>query len=158
MPRRCAALALLLILGCAKPPPPPEQTLADALEHLEQTVREDVADERRRDAVLAVTGQVYELALASATRERAWATRLREANRRYDTTPDELEALVSQWREERRQDLDRLIALRIRLADLLTAEEWERLAKHRLASLQAYLDAVRAALERRALEGREGAR
>ena len=116
---------LLLAAGCASTPPTPSDELRDAAGALRAAVERSVDDPQRRARALELVHQLdYELrALGRANQ--AVEIQSGQLFADYDATKKEFEQLLASAQSGRERVRKRLIDLRLALAALLTAAEWQ---------------------------------
>lgn len=140
----CTLLAALVASsGCApKDQPSPEVKAQTAMTRYQTEIPKIVPDRARADQLIALTTQFRELTDKAANQLRADTARMAELNSNYTATRADYEALFTRQHEERNGYVRQALAIREKIAGLLTDEEWAQLRKARVESLDANLKAL----------------
>jgi thiamine biosynthesis lipoprotein ApbE len=96
---------------------------------IDRTVKDQ---EKARQVKSAVNDIVAELK-ASREQERAGHRRLYELNANYAATPEEFNKVLDEANNRRMQSAAKILSLRFKMKDLMTAEEWKVLSDQMLA-------------------------
>ena len=121
-------LSLLPVFACGGEPPPPSLAVTKVLA-LKARIAEVVTDEERQKQVLKhadkMEKQVSKLeGLSGSTRNKIF-----KAYKRKDTTPEKFEKILKKHSDKRMKAVGELVDLRVQTKQLVSAEEWSRLAE-----------------------------
>ena len=121
-------LSLLPLYACGGEPAPPSPAVTKVLQ-LKAKIGEVVADEERQAQVLKLADkmekQVKKLEdLTGSTRNKIFKT-----YRKKDTAPEEFEKILNKHSEKRMKAVSELVALRVKMRELVSEEEWAKLAE-----------------------------
>ena len=126
--RAHCALLLLLLAGCAVPPPTPSATLWQAGDALRDAVADAVHDPGRRARALVLVerlrDELEQIGRENEARDGESARLFAD----YRATRKDVELFLAAAQASRERARARLIDLRLRLADLLSADEWQAVA------------------------------
>jgi len=121
-------LSLLPLYACGGEPPAPSPAITK-VQALKASVVEVVTDEERQTQVLKLADkmekQVKKLeGLTGSTRNKIF-----KAYRKKDTAPRDFEKILNKHSEKRMKAVGELVVLRVEMRQLLSKEEWSRLAE-----------------------------
>ena len=121
-------LSLLPLFSCGGEPPAPSPAITKVLK-LKARVAEVVTDGERQAQVLKLADkmekQVKKLeGLTGSTRNKIF-----KAYKKQDTAPEDFEKILNKHSEKRMKAVSELVALRIEMRQLVSEEEWGRLAE-----------------------------
>lgn len=129
---------LLLAAGCASAPPTPSEELRGAAGTLRDAVDRSVDDPQRRARAIELVNQLdYELRALARANE-ALEIQSGQLFADYDATKKEFEQLLASAQSGRERVRKRLIDLRLALAALLTAAEWQAVVEADAEALAAW--------------------
>jgi hypothetical protein len=128
------ALGAVLVLGAChkKPELTPTQVAQQDLTQYQAEIRKIVKDSSRADSLVGMTNEFQGIASAVAKRDSAAFARLGELNRDYTSTRAQFDSVFNAMAAARHQDGQKLIALRGRMAQIATPDEWEQMKSARL--------------------------
>lgn len=119
-------LALWGALACSSTPTPTRaEMMMETLDRLDDSIREEVGDPARADAVLALVEEfrAEEVEFLEMVRiKQEWLTKL---NRRYDADRADFEKEVRELREGREAFRDEILEFYLGMRELLSGEEYE---------------------------------
>jgi hypothetical protein len=121
-------LSLLPLYACGGEPPAPSPAITKVLE-LKARVAEVVTEGERQAQVLKIADkmekQVKKLeGLTGSTRNKLF-----KAYKKKDTKPEDFEKILNKHSEKRMKAVSELVDLRMQMRQLVSEEEWERLAQ-----------------------------
>jgi hypothetical protein len=121
-------LSLLPIFACGGESPSPSPAVTKVLE-LKGRVVEVVTDEERQAQVLQLADkmekQVKKLeGLTGSTRNKLF-----KAYKKKDTAPEAFEKILNKHSDKRMKAVGELVDLRVQMRQLVSSEEWSRLAE-----------------------------
>jgi hypothetical protein len=131
-----AFLVAVLVPACSHQKPTPEATLKQGMAEMRSAISQAVTDARRRDQLLAHADR-FERVLGDYAREyEVYVDGLHKANRGYDTTRGQVEALFKQFEAMRQTTRSQLLDLHFQMLQLTSEEEWEHVAKGEIRMLE----------------------
>ena len=98
-----------------------QQDMADLIDRT-------VKDQERAGQVKSIVGEIITELKASRERDRAGHRRLYELSANYGATPEEFTKVLDDTNNLRMQSAAKILSLRFRMKDLMTAEEWKALS------------------------------
>jgi hypothetical protein len=121
-------LSLLPVFACGGEPLPPSPAVTKVLQ-LKAKIAEVVTEEERQAQVLKLADkmekQVSKLEkLSDSTRNKIF-----KAYKKKDTTPEDFEKILKKHSDKRMKAVGELVDLRVQMRQLVSAEEWSRLAE-----------------------------
>jgi hypothetical protein len=97
-----------------------------------------VKDQEKAGQVKTIVGEIVTELKASREQDRAGHRRLYELNANYSATPEEFTKVLDDANNRRMQSATKILSLRFRMKDLMTAEEWKALSDQMLAYSSRY--------------------
>jgi len=97
-----------------------------------------VKDQEKAGQVKSIVGEIVAELKASREQERAGHRRLYELSANYAATPEEFTKALDDTNNRRMQSAAKVLSLRFRMKDLMTAEEWKALSDQMLAYSSRY--------------------
>ena len=97
-----------------------------------------VKDQEKVGQVKTIVGEIVTELKASREQDRAGHRRLYELNANYSATPEEFTKVLDDANNRRMQSATKILSLRFRMKDLMTAEEWKALSDQMLAYSSRY--------------------
>ena len=97
-----------------------------------------VKDQDKAGQVKSIVGEIVTELKASREQERAGHRRLYELSANYAATPEEFTKVLDDANSQRMQSAAKILSLRFRMKDLMTAEEWKALSDQMLAYSSRY--------------------
>ena len=97
-----------------------------------------VKDQEKAGQVKSIVGEIVMELKASREKERAGHRRLYELSANYAATPEEFTKVLDDANNLRMQSAAKILSLRFRMKDLMTAEEWKALSDQMLAYSSRY--------------------
>jgi DNA polymerase III delta subunit len=121
-------LSLLPLYSCGGEPPAPSQAVTKVLQ-LKAKITEVVTDEERQIQVLKLADkmekQVKKLeGLSGSTRNKLFKT-----YKKTESAPEDFEKVLNRYSEKRMKSVNKLVDLRVQMKQLVSEEEWTRLAE-----------------------------
>ena len=92
-----------------------------------------VKDQGKAEQVKSVVSEIVAELKASREQERAGHRRLYELNANYAATPEEFTKVLDDAYNQRMQSATKILALRFKMKELMTVEEWKALSDQMLA-------------------------
>jgi len=92
-----------------------------------------VKDQGKAEQVKSVVSEIVAELKASRGQERAGHRRLYELNANYAATPEEFTKVLDDAYNQRMQSATKVLALRFKMKELMTVEEWKALSDQMLA-------------------------
>lgn len=97
-----------------------------------------VKDQEKAGQVKSIVGEIVTELKAGREQERAGHRRLYELSANYAATPEEFTRVLDDANNQRMQSAAKILSLRFRMKDLMTAEEWKALSDQMLAYSSRY--------------------
>ena len=97
-----------------------------------------VKDQEKAGHVKSIVGEIVAELKANREQDRAGHRRLYELNANYAATPKEFTKALDDANNRRMQSASKILSLRFRMKDLMTAEEWKALSDQMLAYSSRY--------------------
>jgi len=97
-----------------------------------------VKDQEKAGQVKSIVGEIVAELKASREQDRAGHRRLYELSANYAATPEEFTKVLDDANNLRMQSAAKILSLRFRMKDLMTAEEWKALSDQMLAYSSRY--------------------
>ena len=124
------------MLACTHQKPTPESRLKQGVGEMRSSISQAVADPRRRNQLLDHADR-FERVLGDYAREyEVYVDKLHKANRGYDSTPAQIEALFKQFETMRQATRSQLLDLHFQMLQLTSKDEWEHVAKGEIRMLE----------------------
>lgn len=95
---------------------------------MEGLINRTVQDPEKAKGVNAYVGEIIKELKESRAQERAYHRQLYTLNTSYTATPDEFSKIVNEANIQRAQSSARVLSLRFKMKDLMTADEWKTLS------------------------------
>jgi len=92
---------------------------------MEGLVNRTVKDPDKAKQVNAIVGEIINELKASREQERAYHRDLYTLNTSYTATPDEFSKILNEATVQRTQSAAKVLSLRFKMKDLMTADEWK---------------------------------
>lgn len=129
------ALTLMVLVGCSSHHHHgmPGGGKSDAYwqkgqQDMEGLINRTVQDPEKAKGVNAYVGEIIKELKESREQERAYHRQLYILNTSYTATPDEFSKIVNEANIQRAQSSARVLSLRFKMKDLMTADEWKTLS------------------------------
>ena len=97
-----------------------------------------VTDQAKAGQVKSIVGEIVTELKASREQDRAGHRRLYELSTNYAATPEEFTKALDDANNKRMQSASKILSLRFRMKDLMTAEEWKAVSDQMLAYSSRY--------------------
>ena len=97
-----------------------------------------VKDQEKAGQVKSIVGEIVTELKANREQDRAGHRRLYELNANYAATPEEFTKALDDSNNRRMQSASKILSLRFRMKDLMTAEEWKAVSDQMLAYSSRY--------------------
>ncbi|TKB58091.1 MAG: hypothetical protein E8D49_11900 [Nitrospira sp.] len=97
-----------------------------------------VTDQAKAGQVKSIVGEIVTELKASREQDRAGHRRLYELNANYSAAPEEFTKALDDANNRRMQSASKILSLRFRMKDLMTAEEWKTVSDQMLAYSSRY--------------------
>ena len=97
-----------------------------------------VTDQAKAGQVKSIVGEIVTELKASREQDRAGHRRLYELNANYSAAPEEFTKALDDANNRRMQSASKILSLRFRMKDLMTAEEWKAVSDQMLAYSSRY--------------------
>jgi hypothetical protein len=101
-------------------------------------IERTVKDQGKAEQVKSVVSEIVSELKASREQERAGHRRLYELNANYEATPEEFTKVLDDADNQRMQSATKILALRFKMMELMTVEEWKALSDQMLAYSSRY--------------------
>ncbi|MEQ1848808.1 MAG: hypothetical protein ABL983_24925, partial [Nitrospira sp.] len=95
---------------------------------MEGLINRTVQDPEKAKGVNAYVGEIIKELKEGRAQERAYHRQLYTLNASYTATPDEFSKIVNEANIQRAQSSARVLSLRFKMKDLMTADEWKTLS------------------------------
>jgi hypothetical protein len=136
LPLILSLAAALAVAACTHQKQTPEATLKQGVAEMRSSISQAVADPRRRDQLLGHADR-FESVLGDYARDyEVYLDKLHQANRGYDTTRGQIEALFEQFEAMRQATRAQMLDLHFQILQLTSREEWEHVAKGEIRMLE----------------------
>ena len=103
-----------------------QQDMATLIDHT-------VKDQGKAEQVKSAVSQIVAELKAGREQERAAHRRMYELNANYAATPEEFVKVLDDTNNQRMQSAAKILSLRFKMKDLMTAEEWKAMSDQMLA-------------------------
>ena len=131
-----SALTLIMLVGCSSPHhhygmmggAKGEAYWQKGQQDMEGLINRTVKDPDKAKQVNAFVGEIIKELKESREQERAYHRQLYTLNTSYTATPDEFSKIVNEANIQRMQSSARVLSLRFRMKDQMTADEWKALS------------------------------
>src|SRR5262245_16089255 len=130
-------VAAVVAAACVHQKPTPEAMLKQGMAEMRSSISQAIPDPRRRDQLLGHADRFERLLGGYAREYEVYADKLHQANRGYDTTRGQVEALFKQFEAMRQATRSQLLDLHFQMLQLTSREEWEHVAKGEIRMLEA---------------------
>lgn len=130
------AIAAIALTACASKELSPEDEARAAFDDVRASIQTVVTDANRASQAIAVIDEIERNFKEAAAGVDARRAAIRKLFSSYDTPEADLEAAFAKMRENMRSNREKFSDTRRRLAEILTAEEWETLQKQRSEALE----------------------
>ena len=100
---------------------------------MEGLINRTVQDPAKAKQVSAYVGEIIKELKESREQERAYHRQLYTLNTSYTATADEFSKIVNEANIQRAQSSARVLSLRFKMKDLMTADEWKALSDRMVA-------------------------
>jgi Tfp pilus assembly protein FimV len=139
----CAAVFCALMAGCSSPHYGRMHGTGDtywdkAKSDMAALIKKHVADPERAKEANKVTEDIVAELRKSRDQTRQYHRQLYELNAKYDATPEEFTKILDEANHSRMQSASRILGLRFKLKNLLTAQEWNALSQDMMAYASRY--------------------
>lgn len=105
---------------------------------MEGLINRTVKDPDKAAQVNALVGEIVSELKASREQERAYHRELYTLNASYTATPDEFTKILDEANDKRMQSSVKVLNLRFKMKDLMTADEWKALSDKMLSYSSRY--------------------
>lgn len=105
---------------------------------MEGLINRTVKDPDKAKQVNAIVGEIVNELKASREQERAYHRQLYTLNASYTAPPEEFTKIVDEANNQRMQSSAKIVSLRFRMKELMTAEEWKALSDRMLSYSSQY--------------------
>ena len=144
--RQAVAAALFAVAGLAacshKPELTPVQVAQKDMAEFQAEIRKVVKDSSRAEQLVALTSEFQATVVTVAGRDSALQAAVTALDADFGATRDQYVALHEKARAARREFAAKLASLRLQMAAVATADEWEQLKKVRVTTMDAELSAM----------------
>lgn len=129
-----SALTLVLLVGCSSHHHgmtgggKSDAYWQKGQQDMEGLINRTVQDPEKAKGVNAYVGEIIKELKESRAQERAYHRQLYTLNTSYTATPDEFSKIVNEANIQRAQSSARVLSLRFKMKDLMTADEWKTLS------------------------------
>ena len=132
----CALVGVLVLAGCSSSHHhhgmmsggKSEAYWQKGQQDMEGLVNRTVKDPDKAKQVNVLVGEIIKELKAIRERERAYHRDLYTLNTSYTATPDEFSKILNEANIQRMQSSARVLSLRFKMKDLMTADEWTMLS------------------------------
>jgi hypothetical protein len=100
---------------------------------MEGLINRTVQDPEKAKGVNAYVGEIIKELKESREQERAYHRQLYTLNTSYTATPNEFSKIVNEANIQRTQSSAKVLSLRFKMKDLMTADEWKALSDRMIA-------------------------
>ena len=109
---------------------------AEAIAAMRETIREEIDDPAKADAVLALVDRMDSHISGFVEVAREHRAKLRELNARYDTSREEFVEAFETSRTKRRQIRDRVVKTQLEMREMVSADEWSVISERQVQVLR----------------------
>ncbi len=102
---------------------------AKVQQEMEGLIDQAVQDQEKAKRAKAVVGEMIEEIQQSYQQQRRFHQKLYEANANYEATPEEFTKILDEASNNRMRSATKILGLRFKLKDMLTASEWKALSE-----------------------------
>lgn len=100
-----------------------------AQQEMEALVDQSVQDQEKAARAKAVVAEMIGEIKTSFQRQRQFHQKLYDTNANYEATPEEFTAILDEANNSRMRSATKILGLRFKLKDMLTASEWKALSE-----------------------------
>lgn len=100
-----------------------------AQQEMESLVDQSVQDQDKAKRAKAVVGEMIEEIKQSYQQQRRFHQKLYETNANYEAAPEEFTKILDEANNSRMRSAAKILGLRFKLKDMLTASEWKTLSE-----------------------------
>lgn len=135
-----AAIAVSVVIGCASTsndvnPDELQAQRAETQAEFQNLIASEIDDPARATEFAALSAERDRLISHHATAVQQYSKRLKSLSLDYSTEREDLENLIQEYNVERRAAQTEFLALMGKMKAIVTAKEWEKLAKYELKEL-----------------------
>ena len=142
----CALIGLLVLAGCSSShhhhgmmsAGKSEAYWQKGQQDMEGLVNRTVKDADKAKQVNMLVGEIIKELKASRERERAYHRDLYTLNASYTAASDEFSKILNEANIQRMQSSARVLSLRFKMKDLMTADEWKALSDRMISYSSRY--------------------
>jgi hypothetical protein len=132
----CGLIGLLVLAGCSSyhhhhgsmSGGKSEAYWQKGQQDMEGLINRTVKDPDKANQVNVLVGEIIKELKASREQERAYHRDLYTLNASYTAAPDEFSKILNEGNIQRMQSSARVLSLRFKMKDLMTADEWKTLS------------------------------
>lgn len=137
---RCLALVsvavALGVVACTHQQLTPEARLQQGAADMRATITRIVADPAHRDQLLERANSFERVLADYAVEFESFVGKLHQANRNYDTPPEQIKATFAQFEKVRQTSRAQALDLHFQMLALTSADEWKQIAKAEIQMLE----------------------
>lgn len=100
---------------------------------MESLVDRTVKDQGKAKQIKAIVGDIVTELKAGREQERAYHRQLYTLNASYTATPEDFTKILDEGNNQRMQTSAKILSLRFKMKDLMTADEWKALSDQMLS-------------------------
>ncbi len=100
---------------------------------MEGLISKTVKDPEKAKQVNAIVGEIVTELKAGREQERAYHRQLYTLNASYNATPEEFTKILDEGNNQRMKSSAKILSLRFKMKELMTADEWKALSDQMLA-------------------------
>jgi hypothetical protein len=142
----CALIGILVLAGCSSShhhhgmmsAGKSEAYWQKGQQDMEGLVNRTVKDADKAKQVNMLVGEIIKELKASRERERAYHRDLYTLNASYTAAPDEFSKILNEANIQRMQSSAKVLSLRFKMKDLMTADEWKALSDRMISYSSRY--------------------
>jgi len=105
---------------------------------MEALISRTVKDPEKAKQVNGIVGEIVTELKAAREQERAYHRQLYTLNASYQATPEEFTKILDEGNNQRMRTSAKILSLRFKMKDLMTADEWKALSDQMLSYSSKY--------------------
>ncbi|MCG6887773.1 MAG: hypothetical protein LJE74_11230 [Proteobacteria bacterium] len=123
--------------ACARSKTTPETEALNYTQEMREAVSLNVQDAGRRKQLLALIDKMDKLIESYNNDIRTFVNKFGALNANYDITRQEMDGLIAEFADQRRQAQARIIDLNLQARSLTTTKEWDQIVRYEKNAIEA---------------------
>jgi uncharacterized coiled-coil DUF342 family protein len=130
-------VGVLVVSACARNKATPETEALNYTQEMREAVSLNVQDAGRRKQLLALIDKMDKLIESYNNDIRTFVNKFGALNASYDVTRQEMDGLIAEFADQRRQAQARVIDLNLQARSLTTTKEWDQIVRYEKNAIEA---------------------